>query len=63
MNAMQLYPRETYVKFLLNHRKNLLMKLGTVMINGKHNVIGYFVLMVLGKIFQGLEILGKVFEI
>ena len=33
------------------------------MINGKHNVIGYFVLMVLGKIFQGLEILGKVFEI
>ena len=28
MNAMQLYTMETYVKFLLNHRKNLLMKLG-----------------------------------
>ena len=33
------------------------------MINGKHNAIGYFVLMVLEKIFQGLEILGKVFGI
>ena len=45
MNVMQLHPRESHVKFLLNHRVNFLMKKKqvSVMIDGKQYTIGYFV--------------------
>ena len=47
MNAMQFYPREIYVKLLLNHRENLSMqktlKIGIGhMTDSEHYTIGHF---------------------